>query len=481
MAKINPKDLSLINSTEDVLPLYQGRECSKIGVEVELAFFDPETPGLAPMTAAQNENVKTRLEQKCGAEYVRSEPSSDMLEIASIADTPENLQAVLDDANKKLGLLTKGAEALGLKRSYFQEQPQASADLLQTQVSNVDRYQAFFNPPRADMKAIADYFFVCKSTQVSVSYGDPDEMVRNVRRLYFLAPFLFLLTDNSSAFNEGAPFPGHAGMMHRASLGARGLVPEIIFTAKNGEDYINGHIDQVMNNPLFVYYDENGNLIRLPSGTWTTFNQLREKNLNTTANFFFSETILWPDIKIAALRDDLGNVNGHRFEARMFGVGIHQHQTALLIVEALFSNELFASGVDTLLRDFGFCPHNPSECRPNLEKAYKDARNHGGEFFNIPYGTSSMQDFAQKFATLLERAYTNSPFEAAIRPALSICRSGCTDAKINRILFPDLEIVMDFQKNYDPAIFDDPNNCAHLLFSDDVEKLTGKSCVKSAA
>jgi hypothetical protein len=331
---------------------------------------------------------------------------------------------------------------------------------------NVDRYQAFFAPPRADMMDIATYFFVCKSDQVSVSYRDPDHMLKNVRHLYFLAPFLFLLTDNSSGFDQGKAFSGHAGMRHRASLKDRGVYPPYLFTAKTGADYLRAHIDHVMNNPLFVYYKQTGEMVRLPSGTWTSFNKLRGEGLNTATNYFFAQSVLWPDVKIAALKNAAGEVTNHRYEARMFGVGIHQHQTALLITAGLAFNQDFANKVDALLKSFGFCVSDPERCRDILASAYKNAREHGGKFFEIAYGTGNMQDFAKKFADLLEEAYVGN-FKDELAPALLICRTGCTDGKVNRRLFPTLEKAMDFQKSYDPAYFTNPNLCAQMVLGDD--------------
>ena len=468
MSEVNAGDLRIINAAEDVLDLYLpgAGDDARAGIEVELAFFDPASPDLAPMNVAQSKTVRDKSNSICGETCVRNEPSADMLEVSSLARGLPGLVDVMKNMNDKIRFLSNTAAENGLKRSYFQEQPGASAAQLFKNVVDTPRYQAFFAPPRADMIDIARYFFVCKSNQVSVSYRDTNHMLENVRRLYFMAPFLFLLCDNSSAFNEGQPFPGHTGMHHRAALATRGVVMPYLYTAKTGDDYIRAHIDHVMNNPLFVYYDTNGEMIRLPSGSWTSFNDLRAKNLNTMTNYFFSQSILWPDVKIASLRNKAGEVTSHRFEARMFGVGIHQHQTALLVTAGLAFIDDFAARTDALLKEFGFDSTDMAGCKTLLEKSYMAAREHNGKFFDIAFGTGFMSDFAKKFGLLLEDAFRGRGLDAQLTPALSICRTGCTDAKINRMMFPTLKAAMDFQKNYDPTIFENPNLCAQDIFTE---------------
>ncbi|MCB1720966.1 MAG: hypothetical protein KDI11_04350 [Alphaproteobacteria bacterium] len=482
MSEVNASDLRLIKSIDDVIGTYAGAGTgAKTGVEVELAFFDPKSPDLTPMTIAQNKTVKDTTNTECCGDFVRNEPTSEMLEVGSIPGGPDELRTILDDTNKKITCLNAKAANIDLKRSYFQHLPDKTANQLLQNVMDVERYQAFFAPPREDMQAIAAYFSVCKSNQVSVSYRGPDHLLENIRRLYVLAPFLFMITDNAAPFNEGKPFTGHAGMHHRAALEGRGGVPPYVFTARTGEEYIRNHIDHVMNNPLFVYYNKNGELIRLPSGTWTSFNKLREENLNTATNYFFAESILWPDVKIAALKDADNQVTGHRYEARMFGVGIHQHQTALLLTAALAFDAEFANQIDALLSNTGFDQTTPESLKAPLENAYNAARNHAGRFLNIAYGTTTMQKFASAFADLLENSEFLQTFSEELAPLLTICRTGQTDSHVNARHFMTLESALDFQRNYDPEIFENPNLCAHMLFEKKLRQLDDKKIPNCAS
>lgn len=462
MAEVNAADLRIIKSEDDVISLYAGAGGdARAGIETELAFFDPGD--MAPMAVAQNETLKKAALAALPGDWLRNEPSSDFIEVNSLAGPPEHARTVLEDINLKIKTVSKKAAGIGLKRSYFQDLPGIAASRLLKTIMPVPRYQAFFVPPREDMAGFASYFTVCKSNQVSVSYRDPDHMLQNVRRLYLLAPFLFMLTDNGSGFREKEKFSGHAGMAyrHEGLLEGRGGVPLYLYTAKTGQEYIHNHIRHVLTNPLFVYYDEKGGILRLPAGKWTTFPELAVKGLNTASNYFLAQSVLWPDVKIAPLRNDKGEVYNHRYEARMLGVGIHQHQSAFLIVAGLAFNDDFAQKTDALLSRHGFSFDDPDALKTLLEKSYDAAREHGGKYFDIAYGTGSMSRFAKDFAKLLESACDGAGLDKEIAPLLTICRTGMTDARVNAKAFPALADALAFQREYDAAIFDDPNRCAY--------------------
>jgi hypothetical protein len=442
VSEVNAADTRPIRAPEDVWALYQGAGAgaSRVGAEVELAFFAPDSPTQCFMTAHQNAAVLATL----AADWAHQEPTAETLELATRAVRPDALPDLLDDMADKTARLTAAAAAHGLKRSYFQELPACTAVQLLGQIVDVERYRAFFQPPRADMAGIAAYFAVCKSSQVSVSYADPAALLADVRRLYLLAPFLFLATDNGAPFVEGQPATGHTGMRYRAALGPRGGVPPYIFTAPDGPALIRAHIDHVWRNPLFVYYEPDGRLTRVPSGRWESFANLSARGLGTASNYFLAQSVLWPDVKIAALKDAGGAVTGHRYEARMFGVGPWQPAAAALIVAALAFQPDAAAQVDALLAAQGVTG-------ATLPAAYAAARDHGGAFFAVPYGDRPMADFARAFADSMERAYAGRLEGRALAPFLEVCRSGRPDAQVSRERWPTLAAALAWQRGYDPA------------------------------
>ncbi len=486
MSEVNASDLTIINNADDIFALYNGSgELAKTGIEVELSFFNPDSPDLAVMSLSQNKVLKnSAAAQIPEQDWVHNEPTSELLEIASIADSFSNIKNVLDDTNNKIKILSDKALGLGLKRSYFQELPDKTATDLLSRIVDVERYNVMYAPYRQDMKKCVEYFAVCKSDQISVSPKNSDHMLENVRRLYLLAPFLFLLTDNSAGFNQGKKFDNHIGMYMRESglLEGRGGVPDYVFSAKSGEEFISSHINHVMNNPLFMYYDLNGNLIGVPSGDWSvTFNSLKAQGLNIASNYYLAQSTMWPDVKVAALKNSDGNVTGHRYEARMFGVGIHQHQTALIITSALAFHKSFAKKVDDLLMQYGFDNSALQSSYKLLLESYNAARNHGGKFFNIKYGNGNMAEFAREFADIIEDISDDINMVEEMQPLLTICRSGCTDAKVNRALFTSLDEVIKFQRSYDKSIFNDPNKCAHMIFEKDICSKSSISCISASS
>lgn len=472
MSDVNANNTALINGHQDVAHLYSGSgPQAKAGIETEMAFLNPKAPDLDVMSLAQNRVLKNAAMNALGGDWVHNEPTSELLEVSTLAADPKNLQKVLEDANKKIKILTDKALGLGLKRSYFQELPERTADDLLSRIVDVARYNIMYNPYRADMKKCVQYFAVCKSNQVSVSYKNQNHGHQNVRRLYALAPFLFMLTDNSTGFSEGKPLSGHAGMTlrHNGLLEGRGGVMPYAISAQSGESFFAKHIDHVLNNPLFMYYDLDGNLKRIPSGEWVTFNQLKERGLNTASNYYLAQSLIWPDVKIAALKDDNGDVYGHRYEARMFGVGLHQHQTALIATSALAFDDDFAAHVDELLERYGFDWSTPEATLDLIRASYEAARNHNGKFMNVAFGNGNMLEFARSFADLIEPATENLNLWDETQPLLDICRTGCTDGKVNRALFPTLPDIKNFQRSYHPDLFDNPNQSARMALQKELK------------
>ncbi|MFP4386670.1 MAG: hypothetical protein ACLFP8_03685 [Alphaproteobacteria bacterium] len=483
MSDVNAHDFTEISEAADVFDLYAGAAAgAKSGMEVELCFFNPDQNDLPVMDQDQNLSLKRAALAALpeDGKWVHNEPTSEVLEIASQAYDFSNMRAALDEMRQKISVLCAQAARLGLKRSYFQEFPEKSADDLLSRIMDVERYQVMYAPYRADMAECVRYFAVCKSNQVSVSPRDMDHMLEGVRRLYVLAPLLFLLTDNSGGFLEGQRFSGHAGMYlrHRGLRGGHGGFVPYAFTAASGEEFVSRHIDHVMNNPLFMYYDHDGRLVKVPSGDWSvTFNSLKEQGLNTASNYYLAQSVLWPDVKIAALTANDGQVYGHRYEARMFGVGNHQHQSAYLLTSALAFHEDFARGVDALLSRYGFdLSHNSYATLMRVRSAYHAARNHNGRFFDIPYGRGIMAEFARELAELIEDMALDINMQDAVNPLITICRTGCTDGRINRTVFPNLSGMLRQQHDYDPAIFTNPNLCARDIFARQLKYADPCSC-----
>lgn len=470
MAIVSGSDRKIVHA-EDVRALYApaGAGNGKVGLEVELAFFFRDTG------AFMDREAHARLMHGAAERGVtlNVEPFCDGVEIATLAAPFARVGAVIGDAQRQIGVAMEAARALGLKRSFFEHSPQVSPDDLLRNIVDIERFRTFFDPPRPDMTGIARYFVGSKSTQVSVSYETEDHLMRNMRRLAFLAPFLFLLCENTCRFYEGREEPAdvHPGMDYRAALGKLGGIPDYVFTARTGAEMVDAHIKSVFDAPLFTFFDESGKQRRLPDREWTSFRALAERGLNTERNYFLAQSTLWRDIAIRPLRDAAGNTTGHRLEARMFGVGMHQHATAAMITGGLAFDEKVAAETDRLLERFGFHIEEPGRSRAALDEAYRAARNRGGRFFGIACGTGIMADFARDFAAIMEAAFGD---DTHVAPLLHICRTGMTDSRVNRERFGSLREIAAFQKSYDESWFDGFSGCNDLAFRDG-----GSPCLKA--
>ncbi len=457
----------LIRTVDDIRPAYApaGMGQGKIGIESELSFFEASTGRFMGPVA------HSALVQKAAAEGLdlHLEPFCDGVEVSSIARPFTDIFSVIDDISRKTAHVVRLATAQGLKRSFFEHAPQTSTDDLLKNITDVERFQVFFAPPRADMIGIARYFTGSKSLQVSVSYESADHLLRNMRRLSFLTPFLFLLCENTCRFRENSPqaLTVHAGMDYRTALGPLGGIPDYVFTAQTGAEMIEQHIESVFDAPLFTHFDRTGAQIRLPERKWTTFRKLTADGLNTEKNYYLAQSILWRDIAIRPIRDEqTGAVTGHRYETRMFGNGMHQHQTATMLVGGLAFLPAYAADVDALLKEFGFDMDRPAESRALLKKSYESALHRDKKFFDISYGTGVMADFARRFGEITAHAY--AAVEGALPrlpPLLHICQTGRSDSFVNAALFSSLPEILCFQKEYDAKLMENPALCTDLALS----------------
>jgi hypothetical protein len=103
MSDVNANDLRTIDSIDDVIDTYNGAGAdSRTGVEVELAFYNPDTPDLDTMSICQNKALKNASNAAQGNDFARNEPTAEMLEVGSIAAGPKNLRAVLDNTQANI-------------------------------------------------------------------------------------------------------------------------------------------------------------------------------------------------------------------------------------------------------------------------------------------------------------------------------------------------------------------------------------------
>lgn len=458
-------DTRRISKIEDVIALYEGVGTGqgKMGTEIELAFYDAQT--LAFMSKAQKQELIGKAREK--GVNLNEEPFCDGVEVCSIADTYQNLPHILDDTDQKIKTTVATAAEMGLKRSFFEQSPQVKTeDLLQNIIDN-PRYQAFFVPVRKDIEQIARYFVSSKSVQTSVSYETLDHLHRNLRLLNYLAPFLFMLTANNAPFlnNNEERVTYLTGMNYRHALGHLGGVPDYIFTAQSGAELIENHIEAVFNAPVFSIFDHDGKQIKTPEGQWKSLRDLEAEGLNTLQNYFQVQSMLWRDVAIKPFKDEQGELTKHRIEARMFGVGMHQHSTASLITGALAFNENYHHAITELLERYGFSAAKPAETKELLHASYKNARLHNNAYFDVGYGTGTMANFAKELGKITEAHITDKALQDRLLPLLFICETGLCDTKAHYQHLCTLDMVKGMQRHHDNIELNDPHSCAGLYYA----------------
>ena len=430
---------------------------------------DPKNPGAKKSVTVTEETVSQVLEEQTSAYKW-----GDMAQL-------------LQEERDKAAVMQEIAHNLGLRQSPFTANPLVTHDQC-WENPNVGRWE------RTDMLVeqfhkhmshdALSYTFLTSPVHCSVSYTNPEHLWGMARRMYYLTPFMYLAGDNGSGFIERGekPLNHHFTMRTNQALEDRGGVPEFFFRCMNGEDFIRGHIEAVMNNPMFIYFDESGETVKAEGDDLPTFRDLEALGLNTQSNFDLAESMLWPDGKICNIRDDNDVPVGKRFEIRMWDTGPHQFQSMMLTCMATLMDPQGAAETDALLEDYGF-GEVPFYSRDLLEEAYQNALYHNGHYMDIPFGKKredgsqpTMLDFAGELYPIIERSVlrTDPELLPKLEPLKHICETGWTDTKVIQNLYGDLKGVEFFMKNAPDDIYTRPDGVSYyqLWMNDELPEYT---------
>ncbi len=420
---------------------------SRIGMEIEHNFYknsdqspiDQKT-NVAILEAAGRQGVP-----------VHQEPSAVTMEILSDPFAPDNAQSLIDQMERRFTTLVKTARDEGAALSPFAHLPHIKPGdhpLIDNQ-----RYRAFWVPPRTDMVDAA-HSFLDPSIQVSVSYDNCDQLLNIVRMSIALEPFLTLTTDASVGFFEGQSIDYCPRMAILNRRGRNGGIPEFYYTAKSGEELIEAHINYILHNKhVFVCYNHDGDLVKLPAGEWPSFLELEKLGYGPCnfLNYRQAQSENWRrTTNIAELRDDSGNIYGHRAEiSSLFCTGPqHQRVSAVLLTWLMAYSGDFYSKTGELLKDFGIDLEAMDECREQLDANYNNCYKHKNRYHDLSFGNKTLKDFALPFADIVEESLNGSGIEDHAKPLLHILREGRPDWLVNRECFTTLEDVKNHMREF---------------------------------
>jgi hypothetical protein len=453
---VTAQDAATVKVGADVLGFYKGAaenpllpaelRAAMIGAEIEQTVY--RTADLRPLDGVQG-NALAQAGRQAGL-AIHREPSTTLAEVVTAPFTPENLDHLLQQADERFAGLYALARAQGAALAPFGHLPHLRAE--EHAVTQVPRYKAFWDPPRADMMDIYRSFLY-PNIQTSVSYRDADHLLRIIRLCTALEPFLFLLTDASAGIFEGAAIDYCPWLHMKSRRGMNGDAPGFYYTAKTGAEFIDAHVEHTLNAPyLFVYFDAQNELQRLEAGRFISFSQLENLGLGPQnfLNYRQAQSENWRRIcNIAAINDADGGVLGHRAETNLFNSGLqHQRATAILLMNLIAFNDAFYEEVKALLLHTGIDLENLDRSRNILDKNFQALSYHKNQFHALPFGNAALKDFALRFADLVESAYNGKASAARVAPLLHILRSGRPDWLVYREMFPAMADIRTYLERF---------------------------------
>jgi hypothetical protein len=425
---------ALIHTAADARALYHAAPAGfqgKVGMEVEMALYradgnKPVIPTAAEMTKLYNDlkakGFDAQLEAAGVLEY--ASPPAPLSDVAGL------VQVIKQD----LEAFRAEAAAAGFTRAPFCVMPTTTTqEALARRVSRERLEASLAALPEVVGPQTVNIPLLTTGVQASFSPKDDEEMFRMAGRAYALTPLLMACMDSSSGFAENGEARRDLNIRaaYYSAYGDAGGIAESFLTAENAQDYIDRHIKAVFETPMFFAYDLDGSLVKSTRDNVLTFAKLAEKGLNTQSNYELAESFIYNDVKICNLRDAAGQVVGKRLEVRAADSGLHQPVSTLLLTAALIPDGKTADAFDSLLKDYGFTGHPPTDTAL-LRKAHHDVTYHEGKFMNVAFGTGRLRDFAADVAGLVAAHYeTEKSLSPDVSKLAEILLTGKSDAQCN--------------------------------------------------
>ena len=410
MTDVRNDNTTLIHSIDDVLPLYAGNGLTAnkqtIGMETEISVYRRNADGsLSGANAKECADIVNTLKDRG---YTAQLEMASAVEYASNAYRVTDLAVMCRDVGNDYAAFRAEIDAAGLYTAKAQL-PFATLDSARENLVDRDRARGLVEGmQRFKAEEFLKVTLLCTSTQVSVSYSDADDLYRTLCTGYALSPVIFALFANHPAFIEdGVDVRNqHPRAAWYGAFGDVGGIPASLTQAKDGTDFIARHAQQVFNNDMLFYYDQQGEIVwpekPLP------FAALAELGLNTRSNYDLSESFLYHDLKVCNIRDENGVATGKRVEFRGFDSGYLSTHSAHAFVGVLLRDQYASAELQGLLMQYGLTP-DCEDFAQNLQSSRDAVANHGGKYMDVAYGRGNLREFCAGLATILDRACTRQP------------------------------------------------------------------------
>lgn len=438
MTDVRNDDFTLIHTIDDVTPLYRGNRQPEhqqyIGFETEICLYRKDAAG-KPVAATSREcsdllqHLKNlghapQLEMASAVEY--ASPPYRVTEVAAL--NAEITQSWKD--------YTAAIRDKGLTPSDSALLPFVTLDSAKDNLVDRDRARGLvkgmelFKAPE-----FLKVTLLCTSTQVSLSYSDPDDLRDLLTTGYALNGAIFGVFANYPAYIEGRDerLTVNPRAAFYEAFGKDGSIPQSLLQSTDGDDFIRRHAAQVFKTDMLFYYDQNKELV------WpekpVRFEELKALGLNTRSNYDLAETFVYTDFKVCNIRDENGVPTGKRIEVRGFDAGELGALASTPFCHALLRDPDSRAAVKGLLADYGLLPDQDG-WQDRLIAGRAAVAHHGGCYLDVPYGTrpdgsvGNLKTFCRDLGTILESYAARHPAVApALQPVLDICKSGVTVAE----------------------------------------------------
>jgi gamma-glutamylcysteine synthetase len=432
MTEVKARNNEFIRTPADAEKLYKGNgqpeEDQCMGFETEI-FLYSNSAGAPRGASAQECSRLLKLLELRG-----EKPQLEMASAVELASNPHrvgNIGKLTGEIASSYAIYKQGIADTGLLPAEGALLPFTTLESARGNLVDRDRARGLVSGmEKFKAPEFLKVTLLCTSTQVSLSYGDTDDLLDMARTAYALGPAITGIFANHPHFIEGNPVPvnTHPRAAFYEAFGTSGGIPESFLTAKDGDDFIKKHVQHVHETEMLFYYDHDNKTV------WpekpVAYKDLEKSGLNTRSNYDLAESFIYTDVKLCSIRDAEGNATGKRIELRGFDAGEPGVQGAAPFAHAVLRDPVANEQVRGLLMEYGFDPDSDGYAE-RLKKARHDAAFHGGKFLDVPFGVKpdgtegSLKDFAQGLGQVLKLYARRHPETAtALEAVIEVCETG---------------------------------------------------------